>query len=207
MNLIRIGVDMLQAELTTRRVLGGQQQLRNRHTELLRLVAESADKRAFTELFNHYGPMLKGFMMRKGADGDTAEDLAQEAMLQVWRKAHLFDPSKGAVSTWIFTLARNLRIDSLRRASNYQYEELVGFDVEDESPIGDETLIRKQDSRLVNQAIAQLPEEQKTVIELSYLNDLTQSEIAEKLNQPLGTVKSRMRLAYQKLGRTLEGLK
>lgn len=198
---------MLQAVSISGNALSGQQELRNRHSELLQLVASSGDKRAFTELFNHFGPLLKGFMMRKGADSITADDLAQETMLQVWRKAHLFDATKGAVSTWIFTLARNLRIDALRRAGNHRFEELIGYDIEDEDPVGDEILMSKQVSERVSEAIAQLPEDQKAVIELSYLNDLTQIEIAQKLNQPLGTVKSRTRLAYQKLGRALEELK
>ncbi len=198
---------MLQAVSISGNALSGQQELRNRHSELLQLVASSGDKRAFTELFNHFGPLLKGFMMRKGADSITADDLAQETMLQVWRKAHLFDATKGAVSTWIFTLARNLRIDALRRAGNHRFEELIGYDIEDEDPVGDEILMSKQVSERVSEAIAQLPVDQKAVIELSYLNDLTQIEIAQKLNQPLGTVKSRTRLAYQKLGRALEELK
>ena len=97
------------------------QQPRNAElADLLMRVAEVRDKTAFSELFEHFGPRIKGFMMRKGADAELAEDLAQDTMITVWRKAHMYSREKGTVSTWIFTIARNRRIDWARRADNVQ---------------------------------------------------------------------------------------
>lgn len=177
------------------------------HAQLLQRIAEDADKAAFTDLFAHYGPILKGFMMRKGANADMAEDLAQDTMLQVWRKASLYASSRGSVSTWIFTIARNLRIDTFRRARGMRFEEISDFDFESDEPTGEGNMNEHQESVLVAQAVSTLPPDQREVIQLAFSEDLTHMEIAGKLNQPLGTVKSRMRLAYQKLSAALEDLR
>ena len=184
------------------------QRLRNQaHGQLLARVAQHGDKTAFAELFAHFGPLLKGFMMRKGASADLAEDLAQDTMVLVWRKAALYAPSRGSVSTWIFTIARNLRIDKFRRTGGYHFADIADFELESDEPASDVEVNAKQETARVSEAIEQLPQEQRQVIQMAYIDDLTQMEIAEKLGQPLGTVKSRMRLAYHKLYRTLEDLK
>ena len=177
------------------------------HAVMLRQIAAEADKKAFTDLFAHFGPILKGFMMRKGADAELAEDLAQDTMVQVWRKASLYSPSKGSVSTWIFTIARNLRIDTFRRARGVRFEEINDYDFESDEPSGLDDVSERQESALVAEAVRTLPADQREAIQLAFYEDLTHMEIAEKLDQPLGTVKSRMRLAYQKLSAALEDLR
>ncbi len=184
-----------------------QQQRNELHSELLARVAEEGDKAAFTELFAHFGPLLKGFMIRKGASAEQAEDLAQDTMAMVWRKAALYAQSKGSVSTWIFTIARNLRIDTFRRVSGVQFADLSDFEFESDNPASDQQVNTRQESARLSEAILQLPDDQQKVIQMAFMDDLTQMEIADKLQQPLGTVKSRMRLAYQKLSRTLEDLR
>ncbi len=143
-------------------------------------------------------------MLRQGADRETADEIVQETMLAVWRKSHLFTERKGSISTWIFTIARNLRIDRVRRQIVWQ-----GFCENFEAvPSGeepaDEQLAREQEREQVGTALAELPAEQLQIIRLSFEDGLTQSEIAGKLNLPLGTVKSRMRLAYDKLRGSVE---
>ena len=174
--------------------------------DLLMRVAEVRDKTAFAQLFEHFGPRIKGFMMRKGADAELAEDLAQDTMITVWRKAHMYSRDKGTVSTWIFTIARNRRIDWVRRSDNMQHADIADYDQASDDPNSDETVTSQQEAKFVAEAIEELPDDQKQVISMAFMEDLTQMEISNRLNLPLGTVKSRMRLAYQKLARSLEGL-
>ena len=174
--------------------------------DLLMRVAEVRDKTAFAQLFEHFGPRIKGFMMRKGADAELAEDLAQDTMITVWRKAHMYSRDKGTVSTWIFTIARNRRIDWARRSDNMQHADIADYDQASDDPNSDETVTSQQEAKFVAEAIEELPDDQKQVISMAFMEDLTQMEISSRLNLPLGTVKSRMRLAYQKLARSLEGL-
>ena len=174
--------------------------------DLLMRVAEVRDKTAFAQLFEHFGPRVKGFMMRKGADAELAEDLAQDTMITVWRKAHMYSREKGTVSTWIFTIARNRRIDWARRSDNMQHADIADYDQASDDPNSDETVTSQQEAKFVAEAIEELPDDQKQVISMAFMEDLTQMEISTRLNLPLGTVKSRMRLAYQKLARSLEGL-
>jgi RNA polymerase sigma-70 factor (ECF subfamily) len=174
--------------------------------DLLQRIAERADPAAFRELYEAYGPRVKAYMMRKGADAGTAEDLAQETLLTVWRKAALYAGEKGSMTTWVFAIARNLRIDRLRREMPWQ-ELPEGRLVEASSePLPDEAMAEKERQERVQAALAGLPPEQKEVVSLAYLEGLSHSEIAERLSLPLGTVKSRMRIAYQKIRQTFEGL-
>jgi RNA polymerase sigma-70 factor, ECF subfamily len=171
---------------------------------LMQSVAQSLDRQAFGQLFDSFAPRLKSFMMRKGASPDLAEDLVQEAMLLIWTKAGLYDPSKGSVLGWVFTIARNLRIDRLRRDSTMPLSPLDDYDEASDDPGGDDVLSRKQEDRHVADALMGIPSEQREVLMLSYVEDMPQTEIAQKLNLPLGTVKSRMRLAYNRLRKSLE---
>ncbi len=167
--------------------------------DLLSKVAQSRDIEAFRRLYDLYGPRVKAYMMRQGADATTAEDLAQETLLTVWRKAALYSDEKGSATTWIFTIARNLRIDRLRREMAWQPlpenrdEEASG------DPGPDDELATRERRDRVRAALATLPQDQAEVVALSYVEGLSHSEIAERLGVPLGTVKSRMRLAYQKV--------
>lgn len=171
---------------------------------LMKRVAQSHDRQAYAQLFDHFAPRLKSFMMRKNASAELAEDLVQDAMIAVWKKAGLYEPSKGSVTTWVFTISRNLRIDRIRRDVHMPMTELGDYDAPSEAAEGEELLVRKQEDGLVARALANIPDEQRQVLLLSFVEDLPQSEIAQKLAIPLGTVKSRMRLAYGHLRRILE---
>lgn len=175
--------------------------------DLLQRVAEARDSEAFEELFESFAPRIKAYMIRQGADATTAEELAQETLLTVWRKAGLYSDTKGSATTWIFTIARNLRIDRLRREVPWQ----ALPEGRDEEPSGDqlpdEAVSEKERRQRVQEVVATLPEDQQEVIVLSYIEGLSHSEIAERLNLPLGTVKSRMRLAYGKIREAVEDLK
>lgn len=174
--------------------------------DLLRRVAEQADPAAFRELYDAFGPRVKAYMMRKGADAGTAEDLAQETLLTVWRKAALYADDKGSMTTWVFTIARNLRIDRLRREVPWQELPEWRLAEPSEESLPDEALVEKQRQERVQTALAELPADQREVVALAYLEGLSHSEIATRLSLPLGTVKSRMRIAYQKVRAALEDL-
>lgn len=169
-------------------------------------VAVTRDREAFARLFAHFAPRVKAYMLRYGGPSDQAEELAQEALMQVWRKAHLFNPDKAAASTWIFTIARNLRIDRLRQRKHIEVDEADPTLIVDEDPIADEIVTRDEHAALVQQALVDLPSDQKMVVELSFFEEYSHSEIAEQLGIPLGTVKSRLRLALAKMRSGLEGL-
>lgn len=164
-------------------------------------VAERRDREAFAALFRHFGPRLKSFFMSGGMSAGLAEDLVQETMLSLWRKAEQYDPAKAGVATWVFTIARNLRIDHYRRQRNPAD---LPPDPEVEPPsMEDELLAMERDLR-VRRALSGLSPEQLEVVRLSYYGDKSQSEIAESLGIPLGTVKSRSRLAMSRLRALLE---
>lgn len=171
---------------------------------LVQRVARNLDRAAFAELFDAFAPRVKTFIIRKGASPDLAEDLVQETMINVWTKAGFYDPAKGSVLTWIFTIARNLRIDRIRRESSRPVSELGDFDLPSDAPASEEILARKDEVRSVALALSKIPPEQMEILTLSFIEDLPQAEIARLLKLPLGTVKSRMRLAYGHLRKTLE---
>lgn len=171
---------------------------------LILSVAQNLDRAAFAQLFDQFAPRIKSFMMRKGASPEQAEDLVQETMIAVWTKAGMYDPAKGSVLTWVFTIARNLRIDRLRRESSMPLESLGEFDEPSDDLPSDEILARKQEDEKIVLALRDIPTEQKEILILSYVEDVPQSEIAKRLKLPLGTVKSRMRLAYNRLRKNLE---
>lgn len=176
---------------------------------LLAAVAEGRDRAAFALLFGFYAPRLKAFMMRSGMAVSTAEDIAQETMLLVWKKASYFDPARAGVSTWIFTIGRNVRIDRLRRESR-PAAVASAFDPSDEpeTPVSGEAAVMaaERDER-VRAAVALLSPEQADILRLSFFGDKPQSEIASQLRIPLGTVKSRVRLALRRLRLILDDLK
>jgi RNA polymerase sigma factor (sigma-70 family) len=175
----------------------------------LRAVSEARDRVAFGRIFAFYGPRVKAYLRRLGAEDAAAEDLTQEVMLSIWRRAHQFDRSRAALSTWVYTIARNKRIDALRR------ERRPDFDLEDPSlvpdddtaPRGDRHTEAEQSRRHVMHAVAQLPDEQAQLLRIFYFEEKPHSQIAEELGLPLGTVKSRLRLALAKLRVLLNGLK
>jgi RNA polymerase sigma-70 factor (ECF subfamily) len=170
------------------------------HAALIVAVARSGDRQAFADLFQHFAPRIKSMLLRGGAAPEQADEIAQEAMLIVWRKAPLFDPAGASASGWIFRIAHNLRIDAVRRARR-EAQEPVSLPDEDE-PTPDAIVGAGQVAARVRAAIGQLSAEQLQVITLSFFESRPHAEIAKQLNLPLGTVKSRLRLAFRRL-RTL----
>lgn len=173
---------------------------------LMQAVAYRADREAFAALFDFYAPRIKGMLMRGGTAPALAEDLAQDTLLAVWRKAAQFDPGRAGLSTWIFTIARNLRIDHARRGRGASaeaiYEVLAG--TEPEQP--DEALDSVEREDCVRRAMQALNSDQAAVVKLSFFEDKPHAEIATILGLPLGTVKSRLRVAMIKLRERIEDL-
>ena len=157
------------------------------------------DRAAFATLFEHFAPRVKSYMLKLGATPAAAEELAQEALLAVWRKADSFDPSRAGAAAWIFTIARNLRIDAVRRDRIFRV--LDGEPKEEASgePGPEAQLAGNQQSAAIRRAMTTLPREQVEVIRLSFFEDKAHGEIADTLQLPLGTVKSRLRLAMTRL--------
>jgi RNA polymerase sigma factor (sigma-70 family) len=162
-------------------------------------VGHSRDRAAFKELFDHFAPRVKGYLMRLGSGSGVAEDVAQEAMLTLWRKAALFDPQKASASTWIFTIARNLRIDAIRKENRPEIDANDPTFLPEAERQADETMDWAKAEDRLKLALAGLPREQAQIIELSFLADKPHSAIAQELGLPLGTVKSRIRLAMARL--------
>jgi len=168
---------------------------------LLLRVAQARDRAAFAVLFSHFAPRVKAYLLRLGAPAALAEDLAQEALLSVWRKAHLFDPGKASAATWLFTIARNLRIDAIRRERRPEWEP---EDLSTPSEVRpDDGLVWAENEVRLRRALKELPQDQVQVIELSFFADKPHTQIAGELGIPLGTVKSRLRLAMARLKRAL----
>ncbi len=165
--------------------------------ELIKKVETLKDTSAFEELFNHFAPRIKAFLMRSGADPQMAEECSQEVMATVWRKAHLFDPSRASASTWIFTIARNKKIDAIRKQNRPEPEQL--YPDQDYEPDQESVVELQQETERLTLALGELPEKQRVLVEKAYLGELSHSEIAEITGLPLGTIKSRIRLALEKL--------
>lgn len=164
-------------------------------------IRDDNDETAFAELFQHFAPRVKAFLIRSGASEATAEDCTQDVMATLWRKAHLFDPSRASVATWVFTIARNRRIDLIRRERRPEPEDLPWGPEHDPAPA--DVMVMQQENARLGQAIAKLPEAQRDLIRQAYFGDLTHSEIAAATGLPLGTIKSRIRLALERLRRAM----
>jgi RNA polymerase sigma-70 factor (ECF subfamily) len=164
-------------------------------------IAKDEDEAAFALLFRHFAPRVKAFLIKSGADPSLAEECMQDVMATLWRKAHLYDPSRASVATWIFTIARNRRIDLLRRYARPEPEDLP-WGPEQEPDQADVMALQQESERLA-EAIRQLPDTQRSLIERAYFGDLSHSEIAAETGLPLGTIKSRIRLALERLRRAM----
>jgi len=166
-------------------------------TDCILRIRDHRDRAAFAALFRHFAPRVKAFLMRSGADPGLAEECAQEVMATLWQKAHLYDPARASAATWIFTIARNRKIDALRRIRRPEPEDLP-WGPENEPDQAD-ALALQQESRKLEEAITALPAKQRELIEKAYFGDLSHSEIAAETGLPLGTIKSRIRLALDRL--------
>ncbi|WP_233270442.1 sigma-70 family RNA polymerase sigma factor [Chachezhania sediminis] len=160
-------------------------------------IRDHQDQAAFAALFRHFAPRVKGFLMKSGAEATQAEECAQDVMATLWRKAHMYDPARASAATWIFTIARNRRIDLLRRERRPEPEDL-GWGPEADPPAEDVAVL-KQESEILHQALSDLPEAQADLIRQAYFGDLSHREIADRTGLPLGTIKSRIRLALDRL--------
>jgi RNA polymerase sigma factor (sigma-70 family) len=182
--------------------------LSNIHAELIQAVARDRDRRAFAELFDFYGPRIEGWLIRSGLDRATAEEICQDTMTTLWRKAALYDPAKAAPATWLYRIARNRRIDLGRRGKVTLIEPGdAAFDVVDENAVDPTLTVDARDREdALRAALAQLPPEQLELVRMAFFENLSHSVIAERMGLPLGTVKSRIRLAFGRLRKYLESV-
>ena len=170
-------------------------------SECLALIAQNEDRAAFTRLFRHFAPLLKAFALSgSNLSATLADELVQEVMLKVWQKAGAFNPEKAAASTWVYTIARNCRTDMFRRLQKFDTPlsaEDVIPDQESEEPFA---LLQSKRSRdRIRELMQGLPPDQVQILAKVYMEGKSHAEAAAELDLPLGTVKSRVRLAIQKL--------
>ncbi len=165
-------------------------------TALMLAVRDRQDRAAFAALFQHFAPRVKGFLIKSGTEAALAEDCAQDVMAVLWQKAALYDPARASVATWVFTIARNRRIDLARRARRPEPEALDWGELEPDQ--ADVYAAGQETARLVA-ALADLPEKQRALIQRAFYGELSHSEIAAETGLPLGTIKSRIRLALERL--------
>jgi RNA polymerase sigma-70 factor (ECF subfamily) len=172
---------------------------------LVEKVALHRDRDAFTTLFDHFAPRIEMHLQRLGLDAAQAEEIAQEVMVTLWRKANLFDPAKSSLSTWLYRVARNRRIDLTRRDRTdfVDPQSPAILDIAAEGQI-DQTFDGQQRDDIVRRLVTELPSEQLGLVQLAFYEGLSHSQIAERTGIPLGTVKSRLRLAFTRLRRGLE---
>lgn len=172
--------------------------------DLLTRIADNRDVVAFEKVFRQIGPKVRGYMTALTRDRQFADELTQETMASVWRKAAQFDPARGTAETWVFTIARNQRIDAFRRTRRPDFDPADPAFVPEPEPSAEVSISGQQDADRLRRAMQDLPAEQLTLLRLSFFEDRSQSTIADDLGIPLGTVKSRMRLAFSKLRSVLE---
>jgi RNA polymerase sigma factor (sigma-70 family) len=171
--------------------------------DLLTAVGTDRDGDAFTVLFGHFRPRLHAQMLRQGLAPFAAADVTQDVMETVWRKAHLFDRRKSAAATWVFHIARNRRIDVRRRNRDHDMTSEDLFAIPDPTGGSDDCVDAAQREQCVHAALDDLPQEQLALVQLAFFEGLSHSTIAARTKLPLGTVKSRLRLAFSRLRRSL----
>ena len=163
----------------------------------LTAIARHADRQAFSELFRKFAPSIARYFGGVGVPSSQVDDLVQDVMLTVWRKAGLYDPRRASAATWIFAIARNRRIDALRRERRPEVE--LSEQLFADLPHPDANIDRAREAVVLRSVLDDLPPEQANVLQRAYFDDRSLSQIAEESNVPLGTVKSRVRLALQRL--------
>ena len=174
-------------------------------TAFIIAVRDNRDRAAFAQLFDHFAPRLKGFMMRSGVGSGQAEEIVQEVMLTVWRKAEQFDPNRAQVSTWIYQIARNRKIDVIRKENRPVPEELAEDPANE--PDAGQILAVEQEASQLRQALSRLKPDQREMIERAYMGDLSHQQISAQTGVPLGTIKSRIRLGLERLRHELKELR
>lgn len=172
----------------------------------IRRIADHQDREAFVRLFADYAPRVKAYLIRHGVTAELAEDLAQETLVRVWRRAGTFDPDHATVGAWIFTIARNLHVDALRREQHPSRLERIGMDDATEPETPAQVLETSERERQVHAALLDLPADQLQVLQMAFFAGHTHAQIARELGMPLGTVKSRLRLALARVRETLRDL-
>jgi RNA polymerase sigma-70 factor (ECF subfamily) len=170
---------------------------------LMARVTQARDKAAFGEIFRRYAGKLRGFMAQGGAPIEEAEEAAQDVLMTVWRKAELYDPAKASLGAWIYAVARNRRTDLYRRRARPTPDPEDPLFQRDPDPPSETLLAESDRDRMVTQALASLSEDQAAVVRLAFYEGLSHGEVAERLGAPVGTVKSRLRLAFKKLREAL----
>ena len=165
------------------------------------LVRDAQDRLAFAALFRHFAPRVKAFLMKSGTPAAVAEECAQDVMATLWQKAQLYDPTRASVATWVFTIARNRRIDMARRDRRPE-PEMLDWGPSDEPDQAD-VFAAAEETRALSTALAKLPDKQRALIQRAYYGDQSQTEIAAETGLPLGTIKSRIRLALDRLRQTM----
>jgi RNA polymerase sigma-70 factor (ECF subfamily) len=171
----------------------------------LALQLRDGQTEAMEALFDRYGSLAYGLAYRMLSDVGAAEDVVQDAFLLVWRNARAFDADKGNLRGWLLTIVRNRAIDRLRRTRGTQQSSLELQQPEANSPDVWQTVSTELTRQDVREALSRLPEAQRQTLELAYFGGFTHSEIAQKLNVPLGTVKGRMRIGLEKVRSFLQG--
>lgn len=178
--------------------------LNERFARLAEVVARDRDRKAFEELFDYFAPRIKSYLLRLGLQSQQAEDVTQDVMIVLWHKAGLFDPAKSSLSTWLFRIARNRRIDALRRDHTRRIDPDDPFLRPEEPEAPDDTLDADRRDERIRAALASLPEGQVRLVRMAFFLGLSHSQISDETGLPLGTVKSRIRLAFGKLRKALD---
>ena len=186
--------------------IGGKYIVPPSENDLLKRVGLTQDREAFASLFEIFAPRVKAYMMKVGSDPASSEEITQETFIRVWRKAGQFDPKKASAVTWIFTIARNLRIDRLRKENRPTFDPDDPIFVPETSQTPLENIEQSNIVDRVKSSIGELPEDQREVVQLSFIEGLSHQEIANAIGLPLGTVKSRLRLSFVKLRHALGDL-
>lgn len=170
---------------------------------LIVAVAERQDRAAFAAVFRHFAPRLKAYLRRFGEDDSRVEEVLQETFTAIWTKARLFDPARASASTWVYTIARNQRIDAFRRERRPEFDPEDPALVPEPEPAADAQLSERERAEHVTDALSELSGEQSEILRMAFFEDVPHNVIARRLGLPVGTVKSRIRLAYGHLRKRL----
>jgi RNA polymerase sigma-70 factor (ECF subfamily) len=175
-----------------------------RMSDRLVAIGQSGDRAAFEAVFEYFAPRLKAYLMRAARDPSLADEVMQETMVVVWRKAAQYDPAKASAATWIFTIARNLRIDAFRRGRRPEIDPSDPAFIPEMDMPADQAIVRQETESGLRNAMAALSATEQQLLQMAFYEDLSHSAIAAQLGVPLGTVKSRIRMAFAKLRSALE---